>query len=193
MNTLTELLYNSIAQRIAWCLIHFLWQGTAVALLLGITLSLLRNRSARERWATSCAAMALMAVLPIATAMLVSVEIPERSESSLTVVSSDPIPTLLPGGSGEFPTESELSAPLQPGLTYGQELSEAAPPVGSVSAAQGEQPVSHVIGDPVPSPCRHECLVLQGILSVKTITLVPSVEGGTRNTQHVQGLLGRKV
>ena len=142
MNTLTELLSNQVAQRIAWSLIHFLWQGTAVALLLAITLYLLRNRSSRERWATSCAAMALMAVLPIATAMVVSVETPERSESPRRSVSADPIPTPLPGDSGEFPTESESGSSLQPGLAHSQKLSEAAPPVGSVFAAQGEQTAS---------------------------------------------------
>ena len=64
MNTLTELFSSSAAQRVGWALVHFLWQGTAVALVLAVMLALLRRRSAQARWAVSCATLALMAVLP---------------------------------------------------------------------------------------------------------------------------------
>ena len=49
MNALTEWLSNSVARRIGWALIHFLWQGTAVALLLAAVLAMLRRRGARAR------------------------------------------------------------------------------------------------------------------------------------------------
>ena len=61
MNTLAELFSNSVAQRIGWALIHSVWQGTAVALLLAVTLAMLRHRSAQARWTVSCAALALRA------------------------------------------------------------------------------------------------------------------------------------
>jgi beta-lactamase regulating signal transducer with metallopeptidase domain len=86
--------------------------------------------------------MALMAVLPVVTAMMVSVENPDRSESSLTVVSSDPAGTPLPGGSGELPAGSEPSLSPQPALPYDQGLSGAEPPASSVRAAQSQQAAS---------------------------------------------------
>ena len=110
MNTLTELLYNPAAQRIGWGLIHFLWQGAVVAVLLAITLSLLRHRSARARWAASCGALALMALLPVVTALMVSVEAPEPPEPIAMVVTVEPSPQPLPK------------------LAYSPEPSEAAPP-----------------------------------------------------------------
>jgi len=58
---------TAITQALSAALLHFIWQGTLVAFLLRITLSLLRNRSANARYLASCAALALMAALPIAT------------------------------------------------------------------------------------------------------------------------------
>jgi len=102
MNTLTELFCNSVAQRIGWSLIHFLWQGAAVALVLAVTLSLLRNRSAQARWAVCCAALALMAVLPVVTALAVSVEAPTLPQVAPVAVAVEvvwpPAPQVLPAG-----------------------------------------------------------------------------------------------
>jgi len=62
---------TAIAQALSAALLHFIWQGTLVALLLWMTLSMLRNRTANERYAASCAALALMAALPALTAWMV--------------------------------------------------------------------------------------------------------------------------
>lgn len=58
---------NAISQALSAALLHFVWQGTAVALLAWIALVLLRNRTPDTRYAASCAALALMAALPAAT------------------------------------------------------------------------------------------------------------------------------
>jgi beta-lactamase regulating signal transducer with metallopeptidase domain len=47
---------------------EFLWQGAAVAGLLWMVLLLLRNRPAQSRYAASCAALGILAVLPAVTA-----------------------------------------------------------------------------------------------------------------------------
>jgi beta-lactamase regulating signal transducer with metallopeptidase domain len=47
-----------------------LWQGLLVAFLLWIALAILQNRSARARYLVSCAALALMTILPAVTAFL---------------------------------------------------------------------------------------------------------------------------
>jgi beta-lactamase regulating signal transducer with metallopeptidase domain len=49
----------------AWTLLHFLWEGTLIVLLVFVPLRLLRQASAR--YVVACAAMLLMLVLPLAT------------------------------------------------------------------------------------------------------------------------------
>ena len=51
-------------------LLHFVWEGLLVALLLWIVLAILQKRSARARYLVSCAALALMTILPAVTAFL---------------------------------------------------------------------------------------------------------------------------
>ena len=62
---------TTIAHAISAALIHFMWQGLAIAFLLWITLATLRNGSARLRYLVSCAALAIMAALPGITAWVV--------------------------------------------------------------------------------------------------------------------------
>jgi beta-lactamase regulating signal transducer with metallopeptidase domain len=51
------------AQAAGWTLLHFLWQGALVA----IILALLSGRSAQPRYLAACAALVLMAILPLIT------------------------------------------------------------------------------------------------------------------------------
>jgi beta-lactamase regulating signal transducer with metallopeptidase domain len=50
-----------------WTLLHFLWQGTALALLVWITLGLARRARPELRYALACAGLVLMALAPIVT------------------------------------------------------------------------------------------------------------------------------
>jgi uncharacterized protein (TIGR03435 family) len=56
-----------------WTLVHFLWQGALVGLAAAAALWLLRSRSAQTRYVVACGALAMMLVLPIVTARLLSV------------------------------------------------------------------------------------------------------------------------
>ncbi len=68
--TLIEGIYTyPLLRALGWALLHFLWQGALVALLLAGVLSLLRERAANLRYAAACAALGLMLVLPAATFM----------------------------------------------------------------------------------------------------------------------------
>jgi beta-lactamase regulating signal transducer with metallopeptidase domain len=60
----------ALSQALSAALLHFIWQGTAVAFLLSIAFTLLRNRSANARYFAACAAMALTAALPVVTLCL---------------------------------------------------------------------------------------------------------------------------
>jgi beta-lactamase regulating signal transducer with metallopeptidase domain len=66
-------------ERLAWTLAHFVWQGTAVALLLAVVLRALRRASPDARYAATAAAMAALAVLPVATFVVVdATRVPDR-------------------------------------------------------------------------------------------------------------------
>jgi bla regulator protein BlaR1 len=52
----------NLTNALGWTLLHFLWQGALIAILLGVALSLLRRASSQVRYRASCAAMLLMLV-----------------------------------------------------------------------------------------------------------------------------------
>ena len=57
---------------ISSALVHSLWQNAAVGVLLWIVLVALRHRTANARYLASCVALALMVVLPVVTALVLS-------------------------------------------------------------------------------------------------------------------------
>lgn len=59
---------SPIAQALSAALIHFVWQGALVGVLLWVALAVLRHRSATMRYAVSCGALAVLVVVPAATA-----------------------------------------------------------------------------------------------------------------------------
>jgi ankyrin repeat protein/type II secretory pathway component GspD/PulD (secretin)/beta-lactamase regulating signal transducer with metallopeptidase domain len=70
---LENILSQEIVQKLGWTLLHFIWQATAAALLLGILLAVLRKSSANLRYIVACAALGLIVLLPIITMQLVPV------------------------------------------------------------------------------------------------------------------------
>ena len=62
---------TAISQALTRALLDFVWQGLLAAFLLWMALFILRDRSARARYAASCAVLAVMAILPVVTACLV--------------------------------------------------------------------------------------------------------------------------
>ena len=67
MMPIQQLLEGPAGQALGWALIHFLWQGTLAALIYAAALPLLRNSSARLRYAIGCLALLVMLALPAAT------------------------------------------------------------------------------------------------------------------------------
>ena len=67
MNGLQSLLTHPAVVRFGWTLIHFLWQGAAVAALLALTLLLLRRATAGARYLAACGALLLMTAAPVLT------------------------------------------------------------------------------------------------------------------------------
>ncbi len=98
MNPILELVRHPAASRWGEVLLHFLWQGTAVAALLAVGLARLRHATAATRYQLACAAMGLMAVLPVATWLVLD--------------GSDWLPLVAgPGGSGTMVTTASGASP----------------------------------------------------------------------------------
>jgi len=57
-----------MTQVIGWTLIHFVWQGSAIAMVAAVALRLLARRSADARYLAACAALVALLAAPIATA-----------------------------------------------------------------------------------------------------------------------------
>lgn len=60
------------AQIVGWALIHFLWQGALIAILLWAALVLLHRATANVRYSVCCLALALMSGCPIVSTALLS-------------------------------------------------------------------------------------------------------------------------
>ena len=52
-------------QTIGWALIHFVWQGAAIAAVASALLTLARRRSASVRYAIACISLAAMVAAPL--------------------------------------------------------------------------------------------------------------------------------
>ena len=110
MNPIDVLLSEPFGQTLGWTLLHFVWQGALVALLLALALHLLRRHTAQTRYAVACGALLLLLALPVVT---LGVLMPETSASSVVqeALSMKPATTVL----GDTPPEAEaLAAPATP-------------------------------------------------------------------------------
>ena len=63
MNTLET--WRPIIESLGWALIHFIWQGTLVALSLAGVLRMLRGASTNARYAAACVSLLAMSSLPL--------------------------------------------------------------------------------------------------------------------------------
>jgi beta-lactamase regulating signal transducer with metallopeptidase domain len=103
---LDAFLRQPVIQHIGWSLVHFIWQGGLVALLLAMALRLMRNHAPRVRYVPAIMALLLLLALPATTlirAELGSLEgaAPERevqSRASLAGVTTDAEIAGLKGG-----------------------------------------------------------------------------------------------
>lgn len=67
MSTIEALLAGPIFQALGWALIHFIWQGAAVAAVYAVMNTFLRRRAASIRYGLACAALAVMLASVVAT------------------------------------------------------------------------------------------------------------------------------
>ena len=73
---------------LGWALVHFLWQGAALAILLGVALALIRPTAARTRYTVAIVTLTAMLVAPVATTLRLYE--PTVSSSSPTSLAAEP-------------------------------------------------------------------------------------------------------
>ena len=89
MTTLMQFSGQSMVHALGWTLLHFLWQGAVIALLLWCVLGLLGGRSPKVRYLVACCALVLMVLAPLGTfACLVSTQHAMLSAEQTIVVSA---------------------------------------------------------------------------------------------------------
>ena len=67
MNLFHGPMAHALTQALGWTLLHFLWQGALVAVVLWCALALMERRSADARYAAACLALLSMVALPLLT------------------------------------------------------------------------------------------------------------------------------
>ena len=117
MTAIGGFLSEEVVQRIGWALVHFIWQGAAVAVGLAGCTFLLRRRSANARYLAACGALMLMVLLPAATFWVQGIgradEMPAPvSPQAMTLGAAPPRGDFAPSEvrGGREPTDVEVSA-----------------------------------------------------------------------------------
>jgi beta-lactamase regulating signal transducer with metallopeptidase domain len=103
MSHIESLLAMPWALKVGAVLVHFLWQGAAIALVLAAVLLMMRRRSPQARWLASCVALAALVAAPAVTACL------EFLPGEAAMVPTDP--ALLAGTGVPVDPDLQLSAP----------------------------------------------------------------------------------
>ncbi len=96
---------TAMAQALSTALLHFVWQGVAVALILWMALFLLRKRSAHARYLAACAALAVLAVMPVVTAAVAYTPVGVASLNLYRTAGAPPAISAEPGGAGSPQTD----------------------------------------------------------------------------------------
>jgi beta-lactamase regulating signal transducer with metallopeptidase domain len=109
----------NLINTIGWTLVHFLWQGTLIALALAAVQGLLRNATARARYAVACGAMMLMLICAVATfaSLRTPVSVTEPSSAPAAATSAMPMPSAVDSTFRTVPSTRDLSR-LLPWLVY---------------------------------------------------------------------------
>jgi uncharacterized protein (TIGR03435 family) len=76
MNTISLLAAQAWVDRLGWTLLHFLWQGTLIAVVYAAARRAARSRGPNARYLLACGALLCMAAAPIVTWMAWAPEVP---------------------------------------------------------------------------------------------------------------------
>ena len=67
MDFITQFFSDTVLYALGWTVVHSLWQGTLLAVVLSIIMMALEKRSARLRYEVACGALFTMLMMAVAT------------------------------------------------------------------------------------------------------------------------------
>ncbi len=106
---------NPLIECLGWTLVHFIWEGLAIALLLAIALRLLRRGTADQRYLAGCVALLFMVIAPVVTSHLVEMAEPVPAQAvSVKPVEVSPNPGIAALQAAIQPKKSIFT--LRPGV-----------------------------------------------------------------------------
>jgi TRAP-type C4-dicarboxylate transport system substrate-binding protein/beta-lactamase regulating signal transducer with metallopeptidase domain len=105
MKSLADVIRLPMIETLGWTLLHFVWQGALIALILAALLWLLKNHRSSLRYGLSCASLAAMFVCPIITYMVLETRTPTKPNVETA---------LLPQTEVAQPTLVSTNEPVQP-------------------------------------------------------------------------------
>ena len=102
--TLFAYLADSTLVRALGCaLLHFIWQGSIVALLLASALGIVPTRASRLRYAIACAAMAFMAFLPFITCFVLDADSQLQSKEYAITIAAKSVSRMFSSRFEQYP------------------------------------------------------------------------------------------
>jgi len=101
--------YSPLVERLGWTLIHFLWQGAAIAVLLAIVLFVSKSKSGIRRYTLASAALLLIGIAPVITFLALAPKVSPVA-APLAVSIGKPIVSA--------PVAAHFSAPVAKPLTF---------------------------------------------------------------------------
>ena len=123
MNPIDVFLSEPFAQPMGWTLLHFVWQGGLVALLLAVALRTLHRHSAQVRYAVACGALLLLVALPIITLSLLWPTTPEGTAFvAAPKMAATPTMEATPEAAAAVPSEGPVSWQQAAYITLGAAL-----------------------------------------------------------------------
>lgn len=147
---------EALIYRLGWALVHFVWQGTAVALVLALALAMLRRRSANARYLAATIALLLLAAAPLVTFAMIPAPVP-ASENAAPPVSSEPPQQTAPFAVGApAPATQHAHEPIiaeAPNIAPGQ---RNAPPSQTVAAPPAPGSAPAATNPPAPKLAQDE-------------------------------------
>jgi hypothetical protein len=168
-HSVETILNHPVMESLGWVLLHFLWQGAAVAVVLFLVLTLLRRVSANARYLISCFALLLTATLPAITWTLLPEPLTRLNKETLKPVelASVDLPTWTVGDAetaGVIPESFVIQTPssTDPALIPPAVSSTGKPPQNAVSILEQ---VKHWLRPWIPFLT---CAWLAGVLTLST-------------------------
>ncbi len=175
---------DAILRPAGWALMHFLWQGALVGLLVATLLRLLRTASAQSRYTVACAGLALMLALPLVTAFTVAGEQDVASSAALSSVEQadtqtqrrSSTPVAVERASTSAPVFRERLEPLLPWLLAVWALGVA---LSTAVHLGGWRRVRGLRRDTQPAPERWQAALdrlMEGLEMARKVTLRASTQ-----------------